>query len=154
MNLWVRSCKPVRIEARLAAQMEVVTQALVNRVPLAAKRSMFGVFKIGCPAQPRKSARWSSERMKTMLGCASAGVARIVMRPARRARLLDKGMRKSLLLEAPHFKDKRSDDLRVPRGKKLRLEFGSFAKREIDGVVEASRRGASWCYCDERLVSK
>jgi hypothetical protein len=40
---WRRAYVPVKIEARLVQQMEVVTNPLWNRTPSRAKRSMFGV---------------------------------------------------------------------------------------------------------------
>ena len=64
----VRSCSPVKIEARLAAQIEVVTNIFGNRTPSAARRSKFGVFNIGCPAQPSRSQRWSSDKKKIKFG--------------------------------------------------------------------------------------
>ncbi len=42
---------------------------------LRASRSMFGVLISGCPAEPSSSNRWSSARMKTMLGFCSAASA-------------------------------------------------------------------------------
>src|SRR5262245_21645000 len=56
------------MEARLAAQMEVVTKALLKRTPLLARPSIVGVFTIAWPAQPMASKRWSSVRTKRMLG--------------------------------------------------------------------------------------
>jgi hypothetical protein len=56
------------MEARLAAQIEVVTKALLKRTPSAARLSITGVLMIGCPAQPSVSFRWSSTSRKSMLG--------------------------------------------------------------------------------------
>src|SRR5690349_7746959 len=65
---------PVRIDARLMAQIDVVTNAFLNRTPPAASLSICGVFTIGSPMQPSVFQRQSSTRMKTMLGCC-AGLA-------------------------------------------------------------------------------
>jgi hypothetical protein len=56
------------MEARLAAQMEVVTKAFLKRTPSAARLSITGVLMMGCPAQPRVSLRWSSTSRKRILG--------------------------------------------------------------------------------------
>ena len=64
----VRSWMPVKMLARLAAHIDVVTNIFENRAPLAANRSSAGVFKNGCPAPPSRSQRWSSERKKRILG--------------------------------------------------------------------------------------
>ena len=55
--VWVRSYVPVRMLARLAAQIGVVTKARSNRMPSPASRSTFGVRMIGLPAQPSASKR-------------------------------------------------------------------------------------------------
>jgi hypothetical protein len=61
--------------ARLAAQIDVVTNMLLKRTPSLAKRCIVCVFKNGCPAQPMRSQRWSSDRKNRMLG-RSAALAR------------------------------------------------------------------------------
>ena len=63
MNLWERSYLPVKIEARLAAQMEVDTNMLRKSVPCLASLSMFGVFKIGCPALGRVDGSYPLEEL-------------------------------------------------------------------------------------------
>ena len=73
MKRCVRSHCPLKRVARLAAQIDVVTNAFSKRTPAAASRSIVGVFTIGWPAQPRKSFRWSSERKKITLGRSAAG---------------------------------------------------------------------------------
>ena len=51
---------PVKSEARLTPQIEVVTQLCVKRTPSLASRSRFGVFTTGLPATPSVSWRQSS----------------------------------------------------------------------------------------------
>jgi hypothetical protein len=87
------------MEARLAAQIEVVTKALLKRIPFAARLSITGVLIMGCPAQPRLSLRWSSTSRKRMLGLEldfrqekepGASIAAVVNPAARRkSRLLN-----------------------------------------------------------------
>ena len=59
---------PVRITARLGAQIEFVTNALSNRIPPAAIRSMFGVTFRFDPYALIACAPWSSVKMNTMFG--------------------------------------------------------------------------------------
>jgi len=54
--------------ARLAAQIGVVTNAFVNRTPLAASPSMVGVRAYGSPAHPYVVFRWSSIKKNNKLG--------------------------------------------------------------------------------------
>ncbi|MBA7649559.1 hypothetical protein ES703_57356 [subsurface metagenome] len=76
MMPWRRVHWPVKILARLDAQIEVVTKAFVNLMPFAAKASIFGVWIMGLPAQPIASARWSSVSKKMMFGCLLAAARR------------------------------------------------------------------------------
>jgi hypothetical protein len=62
------SYNPVRIEALLYAQMEVVTKAFVNRMPFSARLSIVGVCIIGWPAHDIISFLWSSMRKNKILG--------------------------------------------------------------------------------------
>ena len=48
---------PVSTVERLIQQILVVTMALENRTPSAARRSILGVCRIVCPAQPKESWR-------------------------------------------------------------------------------------------------
>ena len=59
---------PVRNEARAGEHNDVVTNALVNRMPPLAKASMWGVSTKGCPMNPKVSYRRSSTSTKTMFG--------------------------------------------------------------------------------------
>jgi hypothetical protein len=87
------------MEARLAAQIEVVTKALLKRTPSADRLSITGVLIMGCPAQPSVSLRWSSTSRKRMLGLEldfrqekepGASIAAVVNPAARRnSRLLN-----------------------------------------------------------------
>ena len=55
-------------DARLGEQSDVVTNILAKCAPSSAMRSMFGVFRNGCPSQLMQSHRWSSVIMTTTLG--------------------------------------------------------------------------------------
>src|SRR5262249_36416569 len=70
-----RSYCPVRIDARLTQQIEVVTKLFLKRTPWLASRSMFGVCTTLLPVQPSASQRRSSARIKTMFGGGSAARA-------------------------------------------------------------------------------
>src|SRR6184192_2275764 len=78
---WVWTNRPVRKEARLGEQREVVTKALENLQPSAAMRSMLGVLAKGWPDSPAAHMqegavqRRSSTRMKMMLGRCGAAEA-------------------------------------------------------------------------------
>ena len=68
---------PVSSDARLAALIGVVTKALRKQTPSRASESMCGVRTIGL-TYPTASHRWSSVRMKRMLGrCAEGGLLRL-----------------------------------------------------------------------------
>lgn len=54
--------------ALLAAHIEVVTYARVNKTPLSASLSIAGVLTMGCPVHDRTSLRWSSIRKNKMFG--------------------------------------------------------------------------------------
>ena len=75
MYACLRSGRPVKIVARLAAQMDVVTKQFSKRTPCAARLSILGVCTIGCPAQPRVSFRWSSVRRNIIFGCFGEAVS-------------------------------------------------------------------------------
>lgn len=63
---------PVRMEARLGEQSEVVQNMFSNRTPSLEIRSIWGVFNAGCPAQLMAFQRISSQRMKSTFGLFSA----------------------------------------------------------------------------------
>ena len=81
------------MDARLAAQIEVVTNALEKVTPREANESTLGVWTNGCPEEPRWSKRKSSATIKIRLGgvsptaCSSSDDMRI--------RLLDNNERMS-----------------------------------------------------------
>src|SRR5438093_561277 len=74
------------MDARLGEQSDVVQNMFLKRTPSAARRSMFGVFKCGCPAQPSASQRISSQRMKRTFGLSAALSALPVASAHRRMR--------------------------------------------------------------------
>jgi hypothetical protein len=59
---------PVRIAARLGAQIEFVQKHESNRMPPDAIRSMFGVSLTTLPYALIACAAWSSDMMKTKFG--------------------------------------------------------------------------------------
>lgn len=74
---------PVMMAVREGLQAVAGQWALLKRVPLAARRSRFGVMLWGCPPrQPIQSLR-SSRAMKRMFGFFCAEKARGVMRRVR-----------------------------------------------------------------------
>ena len=64
----LRAVKPDKMVVRLTQQIEWLTRQFSNNTPCFANASMFGVFTMSCPAQPRVSFRWSSAKKNTMLG--------------------------------------------------------------------------------------
>src|SRR5438045_704664 len=66
--------RPVKKQAREGEQRGMVTKELLKYAPSAAMRSMLGVLRNGWPAQERQSQRWSSVRMKRMLGFSAAEI--------------------------------------------------------------------------------
>jgi len=76
-----RAYWPLKMLARLVAQIDVVTNAFVNRTPSAAIASMCGVRTIELPAQPSVSHRWSSVNRKITLGRLAGVSARPTVRP-------------------------------------------------------------------------
>jgi len=74
---------PLRIDARLGEQREVVQNVFLKWTPSRASRSMLRVFSCGWPAQPRQSQRRSSQRMNKTFG-RSAAVPTARARPSAR----------------------------------------------------------------------
>src|SRR5437763_857954 len=71
ITLCVCAYNPLRIDARLGEHSDVVQNTFLKYTPSSPIRSMFGVFKYGCPAIPRQSHRMSSHRMNNTFGCAA-----------------------------------------------------------------------------------
>ncbi len=95
---WEWAYRPVRKQARLGEQSDVVTKALVKRAPSLAIRSMFGVFRKGCPAQLIASYRWSSVRMNTKFGRSGEAKALAMFKNGRLAAATPAPLRNSLLV--------------------------------------------------------
>jgi hypothetical protein len=74
--MWL--CLPVRIVARLGAQIELAQKQLSKRTPSAAIRSMLGVSLITEPYALMAWIAWSSVKMKRMLGRSSVGGADVL----------------------------------------------------------------------------
>lgn len=71
---WLWEYFPVKKQALLGPHKAFVTNMFSKRAPSWAILSMFGVFKMGFPAQLIPSHRWSSVMKKTKLGLFSSFV--------------------------------------------------------------------------------
>src|SRR5437763_4648701 len=104
-----RAYWPLKSEARLTAQMEVVTKQLENRTPCPARRSRFGVRMTGSPMQPRAFQRRSSARRKTRFiglvaargGAPRVGAAPMPLAPSSTRRETVLGLTDYLLKDGP-----------------------------------------------------